>query len=139
MSEAIRPDGVYGPDGKPIDGYGGMVKEAITAVPNFAKLLWRLGQDPRVPMGSKVLMYTSLAYVLFPIDLLPDVIPGIGQVDDVLLIVYAINRILRTAGNDVVVEHWDGSQNVLSLIQGISDVGANLMPKRLRSLLDRVG
>ena len=139
MSEAIRPDGVYGPDGKPIDGYTGMMKEAILAIPNFAKLLWRLGHDSRVPTGSKVIMYSSLAYVLFPIDFIPDVIPGLGQIDDVLLIVYALNRIMRTAGNDVVVEHWDGSQNVLGLIQGISDVGANMLPKRVRSLLDRVG
>ena len=79
MSEAIRPDGVYGPDGKPIDGYSGIMKEAILAVPNFAKLLWRLGSDSRVPTGSKVIMYSSLAYLLFPIDFIPDVIPGVGH------------------------------------------------------------
>ncbi len=139
MSEAIRPDGVYGPDGEPVDGYGALVKEGITALPNFVKLLWRLGRDDRVPTASKALMFGSLAYVLFPIDVLPDVIPGLGQIDDVLLVVYAVNRILRSAGPDVVVEHWDGSQNVLRLIQGISDMGANLMPKKVRTLLDRVG
>ena len=138
MSEAIRPDGVYGPDGKPLDGSTSIVRDTITAIPNFVKLLWRLGQDSRVPTGSRILMFSSLAYVLFPIDFLPDVIPGVGQIDDALLIIYAINRVLRSAGPDVLDEHWDGSPNVLNLIQGASDVGATLVPKRLRSLLDRI-
>lgn len=139
MPEPLRPDNVYMPDGKTLRRAAPIVKEAVWALPNLVKLLARLLRDPRVPMKSKALVVATLAYLVTPIDVIPDVLPVVGQTEDVLLIAFALNRLIKVAGEDVLLEHWDGSQDVLKLIRGLTDFGASLVPKKVRVLLDRIG
>lgn len=49
-------------------------------------VLWLARKDPRVPRAAKVVAVAALAYALSPIDLIPDVIPVLGQVDDLILV-----------------------------------------------------
>lgn len=109
------------------------------AVPNLAKLLGRLLKDPRVPRRSKVLAMGTLAYVVSPIDLLPDVIPVVGQVDDIILLVFALNHLVRTSGEHVIQEHWDGERDVLEVIRMLGEMVSSTVPKRLRRALEAVG
>lgn len=139
MSDTLRPDNVYLPDGKSIWRASPILKEAIWALPNLVKLLGRLLRDPRVPGKSKVIVFATLAYLVTPIDLVPDIVPVLGQTEDLLLIAFALNRLIKVAGEDVVLEHWDGSQDVLKLIHGLTEFGASLVPKKVRLLLDRIG
>lgn len=52
-------------------------------------------RDPRVPWGARVLAILVIAYALSPIDLIPDVIPILGYVDDLLLIPLGIALVIR--------------------------------------------
>ena len=138
MTQAVRPDEMVTPDGRSIRRLNPALMDAAMALPNLAKLLVRLLRDPRVPMKSKVLIGFTLGYLVAPIDLIPD-IPVIGQTDDALLIAFSLNRLMTASGEDLVLEHWDGSQDVLDIIKNISEFGAGLMPKKAKTLLEKVG
>lgn len=138
MAEPVQPDGVYNPDGSAVSKFTPLLKETLLALPNLIKLLFRLVKDPRVPLRAKATVGATFLYFVSPIDLIPEMInPILGQVDDILLIAFAINRIVKVAGPAVVEEHWDGEQNVLELIGTIMDLAANLIPKSVRNTLDR--
>ena len=71
-----------------------------TGVP---RLVWRLVQDRRVPIGLKLILAVAAVYVVMPFD--ADMIPVIGRIDDVLVVVLALGLFLGLAPRDVVVEH----------------------------------
>lgn len=139
MNESYKPDAVYSPDGRRIEGVRDWLKELALAVPNIAKLLGRLATDPRVPRGAKRLAGVVAAYLVSPIDLLPDFIPIIGRTDDVLLAAYAVNYLVKAAGEPVVREHWDGADEVLDVLIDTVDVISHAMPRSLRLALGRLG
>lgn len=118
-------------------GTSGWVQEAIATLPNLIKLLARLMKDRRVPLRRRALVAATAGYVLSPIDLVPDVIPVLGQVDDLLLAALALHHLVNGVEPEVVQEHWDGSHDVLELIQGILDWGANSVPWPVRRVVNR--
>jgi uncharacterized membrane protein YkvA (DUF1232 family) len=63
-----------------------------------------------VPRRCKVALGLLVPYLAMPFDLVPDFIPVLGQLDDVLLIAAVLRWVLRTAGREVVAEHWPGSE-----------------------------
>jgi hypothetical protein len=69
-----------------------------------------------VPRRHKVLLGLVVAYLASPIDVVPDVIPVAGQLDDALLVSLALRAIVRAAGPSLVHEHWPGPQESLGLI-----------------------
>ncbi|GIU92893.1 MAG: hypothetical protein KatS3mg011_1799 [Acidimicrobiia bacterium] len=114
------------------------LRDAVTVVPALIKLLTRLLKDPRVPRRTKVVVGAILAYLVVPIDLIPDALPVVGQIDDLFLVVYAVHRLIEAAGDEVVLEHWDGSHDLLELVRTVLDFGAGLIPRPLRFLLARL-
>lgn len=138
MADPVHPNNVYNPDGSAVDGAKPIAREALLALPNLVKLLFRLMKDPRVPLRAKAAVAATFLYFISPIDVIPDIVPVVGQIDDLLLIAFAINRIVKASGPSVVEEHWDGDQGVLELIETIFDVASHLIPKPLRSTLDRL-
>lgn len=114
-----------------------IVKEAILAIPNLVKLLWRLQRDPRVPVKAKLALPAVIVYVISPIDLIPDFIPFAGQVDDIYLIIIVLRWIIKEAGKEVVYERWSGDKRTLDLILTALDSVIAFLPKRVKSLLDR--
>jgi uncharacterized membrane protein YkvA (DUF1232 family) len=79
----------------------------------FRALSWRrrfrvargIAGDRRVPLGARLLFLLLIGYVVFPIDLIPDVIPVIGQLDDLLVAGIAIWLLLRSVPPAVLDEH----------------------------------
>ncbi len=117
----------------------GFLKSMIMLIPNFLKLLYRLFKDSRVPLVEKALIVGTIAYVVSPIDLLPDVIPFIGQVDDLYLIGLVVLRLLARTDDDVLREHWDGRGDLVSLVDKVVRAAQYVLPKRVqRILLGRV-
>ena len=97
-------------------------RELVRFLPDVGKLLWRLARDPRVPWTGKVVAGAAVAYVASPIDVIPDFIPGAGQFDDVLIVVRAIRFLFRSAGYELMAEHWDGTEEgfaALLVVAGI--------------------
>ncbi len=135
MREPLRPDAVYDPTGHPVALPGTRLREAALAVPNLVKLVYRLVRDPRLPRRSKMVLGAILGYIVVPIDVVPDFIPVLGQTDDLLLLAYGVRHIIDVAGPEIVLEHWDGSQDVLQLIETVSGFAAGLLPKPVLRLL----
>jgi uncharacterized membrane protein YkvA (DUF1232 family) len=117
----------------------GFLKSVILLIPNFLKLLFRLFKDSRVPMAEKAMLVGAIAYVVSPLDLLPDVIPFIGQVDDLYLIGLVMLRLLARTDDDVIQEHWEGRGDLASLVNKIVRAAQFVLPKKMqRILLGRV-
>ena len=74
-------------------------------LPNFIRLYWRLLRDRRVSVWPKALLVGALAYVVLPFDLIPDVIPFVGEVDDVVILLAAARWFLAWCPPAVVREH----------------------------------
>ncbi|HEX7938678.1 MAG TPA: DUF1232 domain-containing protein [Gemmatimonadaceae bacterium] len=85
----------------------------ILELPRFVRLLWGLITDKRVSTTDKLLVAGAIAYIVMPVDLIPDVIPFIGEVDDVYLLVLALRRLIRNAGATVLLSHWTGDPAAL--------------------------
>jgi uncharacterized membrane protein YkvA (DUF1232 family) len=68
-------------------------------------LAWRLFWDQRVPVWTKLIPPAALGYVLFPVDLIPDVALGLGQLDDIAVLLLGIKLFVELAPPDVVREH----------------------------------
>jgi len=69
------------------------------------RLAWRLFWDSRVPSWTKVIPPAALAYVIFPMDIIPDVALGLGQLDDLAVVLLGLKLFIEVAPPDVVREH----------------------------------
>lgn len=136
-SSRVRPDEILPPDGRSLQGRQ-LVADAITMMPNIAKLVARLLKDPRVPRRAKITLGLAAAYVASPIDLIPEVIPVIGWADDVLILMFAIDSLIDRAGDEIVEEHWDGPGDLLALVRDVVTLSRSVVPKRLGRIIDRL-
>jgi len=133
----IRPDEVIVPNGEPVQARQ-LIRDAVLMLPNLAKLVGRLLKDPRVPRRSKVALGLAAAYVASPIDLVPEFIPVIGWADDVVFMMFAIDRLIERAGPEIVEEHWDGPGDLLGLIREVMGAARSIVPNRLSRALERL-
>jgi uncharacterized membrane protein YkvA (DUF1232 family) len=74
-------------------------------LPTYVKLLWGLYKDERVPLHSKGMLLAALGYLLSPVDLIPDFIPGLGQIDDVVLFLLVWQIFKSQCPKEVWEEH----------------------------------
>jgi uncharacterized membrane protein YkvA (DUF1232 family) len=89
-------------------------------VPDCAVLFKRLLKDPRVPRRAKVALALVVPYLASPVDLIPDFIPVLGQLDDALLVAVVFRYVARTAGRELIEQHWPGSERGLRLVLGLA-------------------
>jgi uncharacterized membrane protein YkvA (DUF1232 family) len=85
-------------------------------VPDCAVLFSRLARDERVPRRHKLVLGLLVAYLALPFDLVPDFVPVAGQLDDALLVAFALRTILRGSGRQLVQEHWPGPASSLAFL-----------------------
>ena len=113
----------------------------IRQLPNFLRLLFGLITDPRVATVDKLLVFGAIAYIITPIDLIPDFIPFIGEVDDVYLLVIALQRLISNAGRLVLLDHWGGDDADLAdlNLRGALAAAAFFLPRRIRRRLRVIG
>jgi uncharacterized membrane protein YkvA (DUF1232 family) len=111
------------------------LKEIVLLIPNFVKLIYRLMQDERIDSREKLILGGAVAYVMSPIDLIPDFVPFLGQLDDLVLIALVLKRLFNTAGDEVLMEHWDGKDELLGLIDRTLEVSKLFVPDKIYNLL----
>jgi uncharacterized membrane protein YkvA (DUF1232 family) len=93
---------------------GPLLGEALRILPDLLRLLRRLAADPALPRGVRVRLALLLAYLAFPIDLIPDFIPILGYADDAIIATAVLRGVVRRAGLDAVQRHWPGSDDGFS-------------------------
>jgi uncharacterized membrane protein YkvA (DUF1232 family) len=108
--------------------------EYALLLPRLGKLLARLVRDPRVPARNKATLLLATAYVVSPIDLIPDFVPGLGQLDDLVVAALALNQMLNDVPEEVVRENWDGEQDVLEVIREVLRQSTSYVPGPVKKL-----
>jgi uncharacterized membrane protein YkvA (DUF1232 family) len=98
-------------------------------------LCGRLLTDSRVPAPERALLGGAIIYAIIPFDLIPDMIPFVGQVDDAYLIALTLLRLLERTDPKVVREHWSGGGDVVELVGAAALVAAKFLPQRIRRVL----
>ena len=93
------------------------MRDALRLLPDLIRLLRRLAADPNVPRGVRVRLLLLLAYLLSPIDLIPDFVPVLGYADDIIIVAVALRSVTRRAGQDAVERHWPGTPQGLQVIR----------------------
>ena len=79
--------------------------DSVRRLPGYARLVWGLLRDRRVPPPQKMILVGIAGYLLMPFDIIPDFIPVLGQLDDLAVVLLALDLFIRTAPKDVVAEH----------------------------------
>jgi hypothetical protein len=87
-------------------------KQALRLLPDLLRLLRRLAADGTLPEGSGLL----LAYLVVPIDLVPDFVPVLGYADDAIMVAWVLRSVVRRAGPEPVRRHWPGSPDGLAAV-----------------------
>jgi uncharacterized membrane protein YkvA (DUF1232 family) len=112
-----------------------IMRDLLLFIPNLVRLLFALLKDPRVSSADKAILAGTIIYVIAPIDVIPDFIPFIGQIDDSYLVAISILRLLNRASSRVVLEHWRGDYDIHGLVTAISRVAAFFLPRRMKNVL----
>ena len=107
----------------------------LLVIPNLLLLSARLMVDPRVPAKERLLVAGAIVYAIMPFDLIPDMIPFVGQVDDAYLIALTLLRLMSVTEPRVVREHWRGGGDVVELIGATALIAGKLLPRRIRRVL----
>lgn len=122
---------------RPPRGPNEILRELVLIVPHLALLLTRLLADPRVAFRRKLVAAAAVAYLVSPIDLIPDMIPVIGQADDVIFLAFAVHHLLEGVDAAVRDDYWHGSEDALDLVRALIGWGAEMMPPQFRRWLNR--
>ena len=127
--------------GTPRTGAKRTVMYYMRQLPQYLRLLGGLLTDRRVSMADKMLVVGAIAYIVMPIDFIPDFIPFFGEVDDVFVLVLALQRLISNAGRVVLLEHWIGEPRDLAdlNLRGALTAAAFFLPKRIRRRLRVIG
>lgn len=115
--------------------------EVLLFLPDLLHLAVRLALDPQVPASRKGALVAGVAYVLSPIDLIPDAIPVFGWVDDLIVLTLSLKHFLDPGDDQVMAaidRHWAGDRELLGLLQHVLEVGESaieFLPNRFIKLL----
>ena len=111
------------------------MKNLLLFIPNLIMLCGRLMVDSRVPAKERLLVAGAMIYAVIPLDLIPDMLPFIGQVDDAYLIALTLLRLMSTTDPRIVREHWKGGGDIIELVGSMATIAAKLLPQKIRRVL----
>ena len=104
-------------------------------IPDCIVLVSRLARDRRISRPRRALLFLVLGYLALPLDLVPDFLPGIGQLDDAVLLGLALRVVVRGGGVELVRAAWPGPEASLTLVlraAGLETNGAATPRTRLK-------
>jgi uncharacterized membrane protein YkvA (DUF1232 family) len=116
---------------------GGTLGEYLFMLPDFFILVSRLAVDKRVSAKNKLFVGGIIAYLILPLDIIPDFIPVIGYVDDLVLVVLGLNLILNEIDEKILRDNWSGEGDVLVQMQKISASADRFLDRNLIARIRR--
>jgi uncharacterized membrane protein YkvA (DUF1232 family) len=111
------------------------LKSFLMFLPNMVVLMGRLVKDRRVPTAEKALLVAAIIYVISPLDLIPDVFPFIGQIDDLYVVALVLLRLVNRTDEAVVRQHWPGGGDIVALADSIANLAPKFLPKRISRVI----
>jgi uncharacterized membrane protein YkvA (DUF1232 family) len=106
----------------------GVLRDLAAFIPDCVTTVRRLRKDPRVPRKAKIAVVFAGLWVASPIDLIPEFIPVIGPLDDIVVVALALRYAGRQVPRDVVLAAWPGEPRLIERLLG---------PARDTATLDR--
>ena len=98
------------------------LRGALRLLPDLLRLLKRLAADPTLPRGVRIRLWLLLAYLITPIDLVPDFVPVIGYADDAIIVAVALRSVVHHSGPEAITRHWPGTPDGLAAILRLAGV-----------------
>jgi uncharacterized membrane protein YkvA (DUF1232 family) len=92
------------------------LRGALRLLPDLLRLLKRLAADPALPRGVRIRLWLLLAYLITPIDLVPDFVPVIGYADDAIIVAIALRSVIHHSGPEAIKRHWPGTPDGLAAV-----------------------
>ena len=86
-----------------------VITEALRLLPDLLRLVARLAGDRTLPPAVRVRLGLLLAYLAFPLDLIPDVVPVLGYADDVVAVLWVLRSVIRLVGEEPIRHAWPGT------------------------------
>jgi uncharacterized membrane protein YkvA (DUF1232 family) len=96
----------------------GILRDLAAFVPDCVTTVRRLRKDPRVPRRAKVAVLLAGVWVASPIDLIPEFIPVIGPLDDIVVVALALRYAGRQVPRDVLLAAWPGEPRLIERLLG---------------------
>jgi uncharacterized membrane protein YkvA (DUF1232 family) len=109
------------------------VKQLLKALPNLIRLIAKLVADPMLPRAAKIALAAAMVYLASPLDLIPDVIPFLGYLDDLLLASVLVDGLLNYVDRGLVLKYWPGTPESLERIARAARILAVWVPSRLKA------
>ena len=92
------------------------VREVVRVIPDVLRLLRALVTDGTVPLDVRIVLVGLIGWILSPVDLIPEFIPGLGPLDDVIVAIVALRYVRRRIGIEGIGARWPGSDDGLRLL-----------------------
>jgi len=96
----------------------GLMKDLASFLPDCVTTMRRLRRHPAVPRRAKVAVAIAAVWVISPIDLIPEFLPVIGPLDDVVVVALALRYAARSVPREVLLEAWPGNPDLMVRLLG---------------------
>lgn len=103
-----------------LGGEGPAWLELASFMGEVGQLVWRVVRDPRVGRWQKLAAGAAVVYLASPIDVIPDMLPVVGRLDDLVIARQALRLLTESAGADVLREHWGGTDDGFALVMRVA-------------------
>jgi uncharacterized membrane protein YkvA (DUF1232 family) len=108
------------------------VRALLRALPAIARAVVGLAADPNLPRGAKIALAAAAVYLASPIDLLPDFIPLLGYLDDVILAAVLVDGLLNFVDRALVLRYWPASSESLDRVARAAHLLSAWVPRRVK-------
>ena len=105
----------------------------LRALPSLVVMLARLVKDPALPRPVKIALAAAVVYLASPIDLIPDFIPFLGYLDDLLLAAIVLDGVLNFVDRDLLLRYWPGTERSLDALARTAKTLAAWVPRRVKA------
>ncbi|GIF71547.1 YkvA family protein [Asanoa siamensis] len=96
----------------------GILRDLAAFIPDCVTAARRLRKDPRVPRRAKIAVVFAGLWVASPIDLIPEFIPIIGPLDDIVVVALCLRYAGRQVPREVLLEAWPGEPRLINRLLG---------------------
>ena len=98
---------------------GVQLGQLVRIVPDLLRLVRQLIGDGSVPLGARAALVGLLVWLINPIDLIPEFIPVLGPLDDVVVAVLVLRYVRRRLGDEELRRRWPGTSEGYGLLSGV--------------------
>ncbi len=108
------------------------MKALLRALPSLVRLIAGLVADPRLPRSAKIALAAAAVYLASPLDLIPDFIPFLGYLDDLLLAAVILDGVLNYVDRGLLLKYWPGREETLDHLGRTARLLARWVPGRVK-------